>query len=222
MMNVRTLLDGILGIATVGATVLLSPLLRPWYVRWGATKEEACRRLVGDDLVPGPKSQITCARTIATSVEEVWPWLVQIGCQRAGWYSYDLLDNGGVPSADRILSEHQHLVPGDTVLLTPDGRLGYPVVVVEAGAVLVLGGMLDTRTGEAIDSGDPLPEAYFGGSNVFVLEGIDDASTRLIFRQRLDWNPTLANKLIYRVFLEPIAFVMARKMIKGIRQRAEA
>jgi proline iminopeptidase len=216
------LLDGIVGIAAIGATVLFSPLLRPWYVRWGATKAEASRRLAGDDLVPRPKSQITCARSISTSVEGVWPWLVQLGCQRAGWYSYDLLDNGGVPSAARILPEHQQLAPGNTVLLTPDGRLGYPVVVVEAEAILVLGGMLDTRTGGAIDPSDPLPEAYFGGSNVFVLEGIDDGSTRLIFRQRLDWNPTFANRLIYRVFLEPIAFVMARKMIKGIQHRAEA
>lgn len=221
MANVTTVVEGILGAAAIGGTILLSPLLRPWYARWGATEEEARRRLPGDDLAPDARSEITCAIDLAAPAGEVWPWLVQLGCRRAGWYSYDLLDNGGVPSAGRILPEHQHLAVGDTVLLTPDGRLGYPVAAVEAERFLVLGGMLDTGTGEGVRPGDPLPDAYFGGSNAFVFEGAGAAGTRLIFRQRLDWNPTFANGLIYRGFLEPISFVMGRKMLKGIRRRVE-
>jgi proline iminopeptidase len=216
-----TVVEGLGGILAVGATIVLSPLLAPWYRKWGATAEEARRHLPGDELAPHPRSQITCAITVKAPVGRVWPWLVQLGCQRAGWYSYDLLDNGGQPSAERILPEHQHLAIGDEVLLTPKGPLAMPVVALEPEKALVLGGTLNTGTGEGVAPGDPLPEAYYTGINAFVLEPADAGATRLIFRQRLDWSPTLANTLIYRVFLEPISFVMGRKMLKGIKRRAE-
>jgi hypothetical protein len=219
--DARTILDGIGGVVAVAGTVVLSPVLARWYRRWGATGEEVEKPLPGDDLVPEPNSEMTCAVTVGAPVEKVWPWLVQLGCQRAGWYSYDLLDNGGVRSAERILREHQHLSAGDKVLLTPDGRLGLPVVSLEPQKALVLGGMLDTKTGERVNPGAPLPAAYYSGINVFVLERAGQG-TRLIFRQRLGWNRAFANTLMYRVFLEPISFVMARKMLKGIKRRAEA
>jgi proline iminopeptidase len=221
-MDVRTIVEGVSGILAIGGTLVLSPLLAPWYRAWGATEEEARRSLPGDELVPAPKSELTCALTVQAPVEKVWPWLVQLGCQRAGWYSYDLLDNGRVPSANQILPEHQHLSVGDRILLTPDGRLGLPVVDLEPEKSLVLGGTLDTRTGEGVSPGEPLPEAYYSGINVFVLQQAGEGVTRLIFRQRLDWNPGFANTLMYRVFLEPVSFVMGRKMLKGLKQRAEA
>ncbi len=221
MANWRTIVDGIGGVLSIAVTVVLSPLLAPWYRTWGATEEEARRSLPGDELATHPRSEITCAVTIQAPAGQVWPWLVQIGCQRAGWYSYDLLDNGGQASADRILPEHQHLTIGDKVLLTPDGRLGMPVVSLEPDRALVLGGTLDTRTGQGVNPGDPLPVAYYTGINAFVLERAGETATRLIFRQRLDWSPAWANQLAYRVFLEPISFVMGRRMLKGIKQRAE-
>jgi hypothetical protein len=221
MTDVRTIVDGIGGVLRIAGTLLLSPLLAPWYRTWGATAEEARRRLPGDELAPHPRSEITCALTIQAPAEGVWPWLVQIGCRRAGWYSYDLLDNGGQASAGRILPQHQRLALGDTVLLTPDGRLGMPVVTLEPEKALVLGGTLDTGTGQGANPGDPLPEAYYTGINAFFLERAGENVTRLIFRQRLDWSPGRANQLMYRVFLEPISFVMARRMLQGIKQRAE-
>lgn len=220
MADVRTIVDGIGGALAIGGTIVASPLLAPWYRTWGTTEKEARRRLPGDELAPHPRSVITCALTIQAPVEQVWPWLVQLGCQRAGWYSYDLLDNGGAPSADRILAEHQHLAVGDQVLLTPKGPLAMPVVALEPEKTLVLGGTLDTRTGQGVNPGDPLPEAYYSGINVFVLERAGGA-TRLFFRQRLGWSRSWANTLMYRVFLEPISFVMARRMLMGIKQRAE-
>ena len=222
MPNVRIFAEGIAGVARIGGTILLSPLLRPWYRRWGAAPGEAQASLPGDALVPRPKSELTCAITVETPVERVWPWLAQLGCRRGGWYSYDLLDNGGLPSADRILPEHQRLAAGDKVLLTPDGKLGYPVVALEPGRSLVLGGTLNTRTGEGVKPDEPLPEAYYSGINIFVLNPAGARSTRLVFRQRLDWNPSLANTLMYLAFLEPISFVMSRKMLQGIKRRAEA
>ena len=216
-----TILDGTCGGVIIAGTVILSPMLAPWYRRWGTTEQEARSALPGDDLVSRPRSEITCALTVRAPVERVWPWLVQIGCQRAGWYSYDLLDNGRVRSAEHILPEHQHLSEGDKILLTPDGKLGYPIVSVEPEKALVLGGTLNTKTGQGVSRGDPLPEAYYSGTNVFVLERTKDGA-RLIFRQRLDWTSGFANMLMYRGFLEPISAVMARKMLKGIKRRAEA
>lgn len=222
MTDMRTIAEGLGGVLAIAGSVVLSPVLAPWYRRWGATEEETRRSLPGDEMAPHPRSEITCAVTIQAPAGRVWPWLVQIGCQRAGWYSYDLLDNGGQPSADHILPEHQHLAVGDEILLTPKGPLAMPVAALVPEKALVLGGTMNTGTGEGVAPGDPLPEAYYTGINTFVLEQGGAKGTRLIFRQRLDWSPSKANTLIYRVFLEPISFVMARRMLKGIRQRSEA
>ena len=222
MTNMQTVVEGLGGALAVAGTVALSPLLAPRYRKWGATVEEAQRRLPGDDLAPHPRSEITCAVTIRAPVAQVWPWLVQIGCQRAGWYSYDLLDNGGQPSAGCILPEHQHLAVGDEILLTLKGPLAMPVAALETEKALVLGGTMNTGTGEGVEPGGPLPEAYYTGTNAFVLEPAGEGATRLLVRQRLDWNPSRLNTLSYRGFLEPISFVMARKMLKGIKRRASA
>jgi hypothetical protein len=219
--DIRTIVEGLGGLLAIAGTLALSPLLAPWYRQWGATAEETERRLPGDGLALHPRSEITCAITVQAPPVQVWPWLVQLGCQRAGWYSYDLLDNGGQPSADRILPEHQQLAVGDEILLTPKGPLAMPVVALEPEKALVLGGTLNTRTGKGVPPGDPLPEAYYTGINAFVLEPAGAGATRLIFRQRLDWSPALANTLMYRVFLEPVSFVMGRKMLKGIKRRAK-
>jgi hypothetical protein len=221
MMNIRTIVEGLGGVLAIAGTVVLSPVLASWYRRWGTTEAEAVDGLYGDELVPHPRSQVTCAIMVRAPAERVWPWLVQIGCQRAGWYSYDLLDNGGLPSADRVLAEHQSLSVGDSVQLMPDGRLGMPVVTLVPDKALVLGGTLNTATGEGVHPGEALPEAYYAGINAFVLEPAGATATRLIFRQRLDWSPSRANTMMYRVFLEPISFVMARRMLKGIKRRAE-
>ena len=86
---------------------------RHWHLRWGATADEAHGLLPGDALLPVPRFEATRAITIDASPEAVWPWLVQIGRGRAGFYAYDRLDNAGVPSAEEILPEHQHVAVGD-------------------------------------------------------------------------------------------------------------
>lgn len=94
---------------------LVTPLLRPWHRRWGATDQEAAASMLGDDLVKGCQYVVTRAITIDAAPEQVWPWLVQIGFGKAGYYSNDLLDNFGHPSADRIIAEFQQLQVGDWV-----------------------------------------------------------------------------------------------------------
>jgi hypothetical protein len=219
--HVKTIPEGIAGAILIAVTVLLSPLLRPWYTRWGASRAEASRPMPGDEIVPNPKSQMTLALTIQAPVERVWPWFVQIGCQRAGWYSYDLLDNAGIPSAGRILPEHQHLEVGEVVKAVPVGEFGFPVAGLQPPQWITLGGILDTKTGEPVDDPRRLPEAYFAGDLTFYLEPSGEVATRALFRQRLDWNPSPLNTLAFRVFMEPVSFLMARKMLLGIRARAE-
>jgi hypothetical protein len=102
-------------VAFASPLFLFAPLFRRWHLRWGATDVEVSEAMPGDELVSEPSFNATRAITIDAPPEAVWPWLVQIGYGRAGWYSYDLLDNGARPSAERILPEF----PG-----AEGGRLG--------------------------------------------------------------------------------------------------
>jgi hypothetical protein len=86
-------------LVAAAAVVLYVRYVRPWQLTWGATAEEVSRSLPGDDLVARPTFNATRAITIAAPPERIWPWLVQTGLTRAGWYSYDLLDNLGRQSA---------------------------------------------------------------------------------------------------------------------------
>ncbi len=101
--------------------------LRPWQLTWGVSPGEVSRVMAGDELVPRPTFNATRAITVAAPLVAIWPWLVQVGLTRAGWYSYDLLDNLGRPSATRIIPELQHLAPGDVVPMSPDGTQGMHV-----------------------------------------------------------------------------------------------
>ena len=114
---------GALGMLTVLAAYRL--WIQPWQHRWGATDAEVRRAMPGDDLLPDAAST-TRAIAIAAPPEQVWPWLVQLGYGRAGWYSYDWIDNDGRPSADRILPELQQLRVGDRILMLPN--MGPPVL----------------------------------------------------------------------------------------------
>ena len=94
-----------------------SPLLRPWHRHWGATPDEVGSAMPGDDLLLHAHFEATRAISIAAPPDHVWPWIVQIGFRRAGFYSYDLLDNLGHPSADRIVPEFQETAIGDRVAM---------------------------------------------------------------------------------------------------------
>ncbi len=113
-------------------------LLRPWHLHWGATAEEVNRAMPGDDIIPDPGLNTTRAITIRATPEEIWPWLVQMGYGRAGWYSYDRLDNGGRPSADRIVPALQN--PPKIGQRLPGGpEKAFTVMSFEPNRSLVLG-----------------------------------------------------------------------------------
>jgi hypothetical protein len=119
---VLVLMFGWLGLAigaleTIAVLVAYRLWIQPMQHRWGATDEEVRRAMPGDDLMPHAAST-TRAITIAAPAEQVWPWLVQLGYGRGGWYSYDWLDNGRQPSAMEILPAFQHMEVGDVVAMT--------------------------------------------------------------------------------------------------------
>jgi hypothetical protein len=194
-------------------------VVRPWLLRWGASHEEAGRTLPGDDLVEHPRYQQTHAVTINAPAAGVWPWLVQLGQGRGGLYSYDRVENlfgCDLHSADRIVPELQRLEVGDTVRLVPEDHpapLWLRVAAIEPERWLVLAAPGD-RT-EALRAGLPWP------SWAFVLEPDGPDATRLIVRWRSDFRPSPAGWLANKYALEPVHFVMERKMLLGIKQRAE-
>lgn len=207
-----------LGLAAFGA---YWKLIRPWHLTWGAAGDETQRGFPGDELLPDAKMLATHAITIAAPPSKVWPWLAQIGQGRGGFYSYDWIENLmglDIHNTSQILSEYQDIKVGDIVPLSPDG-FGIPVALLEPEQALVLRGdtRLDPNAIPGMAAGD-----YFAATWAFYLQPLPGDKTRLVERWKADWSPTLKNTIMMRLFLEPGAFLMERKMLLGIQERAEA
>ena len=164
---------------------------------------ETERHLPGDERVADAKVGWTHAITIRARPADIWPWLVQMGCRRAGWYSYDGLDNAGIPSADRIIPEFQQVQPGDIFPQTPKAKDRFVVQTVEPERTLVLGD----------DAGSM--------SWAFVLQPAGERSTRLITRSRGAYD-RLALGLMLKVGGHPAHFGMQRRQLLNLKRRAEA
>ena len=193
--------------------------LRPRHLRWGASEAEVRSTLPGDELLSHWRLSATHAITIQAPVTEVWPWLAQIGQGRGGFYSYTWIENlmgCNIHNADRVRPEWQNLKAGDAIRLHPKVP-PIPAVIVEPGRVIVLHG--DTRQGPI--SNLAKPGDYLATTWTFYLEPVDEHATRLVERFRLDYNPTSMNTFFYRAVLEPGSFIMERKMLLGIKERAE-
>jgi uncharacterized protein YndB with AHSA1/START domain len=184
-----------------------------------------------DSLVSTPIGSVTHAVTIRAPIDAVWPWLAQMGAGRAGWYSYDRIDNGGQPSANWILPEYQEIAPGDVLPAIPGATDAFVVADVEAPHHLVL----------------TVPDAN-GGTQVsweLLLQSLDGENTRLIVRARLSprWpastqarsNPSTSPILIERMYAvlkrtpKPLMlaaagfghYLMESRMLRGIKRRVE-
>lgn len=210
------------GAAAVAVTVA-SPVLRRWYNRWGATDEELDQPLPGDELVREPKLGYTRAVTIEAPPEQVWPWLVQIGQGRGGFYSYDGLENllgCGIHSAEQILPDHQRLAVGDLVRSGRDKHICWIVMDLDPPRSLVLQGAGTPAHVEVPEVVDEVPERGYAASTwQWVLEPVaGGAHTRLIVRQRCTYSPRQA--LLWRI-VEPLNYVMEREMLRGLEARAE-
>lgn len=184
-----------------------------------ATKEEVSDAMPGDELVDRPRYRSTRAISIRASSSEVWPWLVQMGQGRGGLYSYDWLENLlglHMHSADAIEPALQHLVVGDQIRLVPEGTeppLCFTVARIDAPHVLVLGPG-GTREA-ALAAGLPYP------CWTFQLVDQSAGGCRLIVRFQCDFDPTPMGRTMYKYALTPVHFVMERKMLLGIKKRAE-
>jgi len=190
-----------IGILAIAAATLLAAYLfviRRWHVNWGATAAEVARAMPGDEVVQSPGLASTRAITIAARPVHIWPWLVQMGYRRGGWYSIDLIDNEGKPSANRIVPELQDLKVGDKMLVNP--AVALTVTVLEPNRAMLWVG----------------PENAITMS--WGLYPIDESHTRLVLRDRevYDW------KMPWFLITDPGGFVMSRQTLLGIKQRAEA
>jgi hypothetical protein len=203
-----------------------------WVATWGVTAGEAAMVLPGDALVPEPTAVDTRAITIDAPPDRVWPWLVQMGYGRGGWYSYDRLDMRG-RSADRIVPAWQSLAVGDVVPTDPGG--GFVVRSIDPRRSLVLGVDEDVlaarRPAPADDAVEPglaasgafleraVPPA-FRATWAFVLEPVEGGRTRLIERFRA-WTGPETMQPVLAPILGLGVFVMVRRQLLGIRDRAE-
>lgn len=206
----KDLIKGIGGAALIAALAYSRPARR-WYLTCGATPEEAGRAMPGDDLLPGPVLMSTRAITIDAPPSAVWPWLVQMGSGRGGAYTYDWIENLfglGMHSADAIMPEFQHLAVGDVVPLGPDGP-GMRVEICDAERTLAF------RSSDGRWVWTFALDPKCGGTRLVSRNRIavpDDAS---VARR-------VVNRAVNRVVMEPGSLIMERKMLTGIRDRAES
>jgi hypothetical protein len=176
-----------------------------------ATREEKSRALPGDERIPQAIDTLTHAITIRRAPRDVWPWLVQMGAgSRAGWYSYDRLDNGRQPSAMRIVPELQHPSIGSIFPALPGVTDGFTLLAIDPERMLTLGWLAPDGTAQV--------------TWTFVLDEVSPGVTRLLVRARggpgyrFHGLPLPLTKLVIRV----VHFIMQRKQLLGLAARAEA
>jgi len=212
--KMANLITIIIGVGLVGVVALLVYVLaiRPWYLRWGATDAEVERAMPGDDIIKNSmhvrNRAVTNAVTIKARPTHIWPWLVQMGNGRGGMYTYDWIDRlMGVLDQDstwEVLPQHQHLEVGEVIPL--GGGPGWPVQAIEPNRSLVLD--------------IPAPGTQIIWS--YGLYELDESHTRLVLR--ITYSTSL-NRLLMTLLLhivDPGSFLMTRKHLLGIKQRAEA
>ena len=178
---------------------------RRWCLTWGARDDEAAAKLPGDELLPDAGLVTTRAVTINAAPEAIWPWPVQTGSGRGGAYSHDWIENLpglNMHSAAEILPRYQHIAVGDELPMGP-GRPGMTV--------------------EVLDPPDTLAVRAADHNRVWIFALVPDGeSTRLISRNRIATAALPpAGRLFCTVFMEPGSLIMERKMLLGIKQRAE-
>lgn len=182
--------------------VLYFFIYRPLNLNWGSSGEDIRRRMAGDEIVRNPHFNATRTITIKGKPEDIWPWLVQIGSTRAGWYSYDLIDNLARVSAEKILPEFQRLKPGDLIPMSPDGKKGTWVKDLQPGRWLI---KWDKK-------GD--------GTWVWGLYPEDEMHTKLVSRIRMNFDWKFPEILLVPVF-DLGDFVMMRQCMLNMKDRAE-
>ncbi len=211
----------VVSVATAAAAVY-ALFVRRKLIRWGATEDEVHSDYPGADVVANGVRASTMAVTIDAPSSEVWPWLIQMGYDRAGWYSWDRLDNGGRPSATELHPEWQQLTTGDYLKAwSPDGPLdAWQVAVLEPLHFLGLRGLSDLR-GRVLDPALPRPASYTEGLWGFRLDVLPNDRTRLVVSgyqaARPRWFERIFNFWIYPLIHWP----MQTRQFANLKRNAE-
>jgi hypothetical protein len=176
---------------------------------YSATERERTERLPGDELVPHPRTGYTLGLTIRAVPSEIWPWLVQMGQGRGGFYTHEWVETllgAHIQNVDRIVPAWQHLELGDTIRLTPDPYLGQPGQFATVADIWPLRALVFRQT---------MPNGTVG-TWAFALRPLPDGSTRLLLRRRSS-GASIVDRVMWPGYL-----YMDRSMLHGIRGRAEA
>jgi hypothetical protein len=182
-----------------------------------ASREES-RALTGDELLSDAAAQFTHGVTIAATPEAIWPWLLQMGTGRAGFYSIDALDNHLERSAREVHPELQQLKVGDVVPASPDTADGFEVLVIEPHRALVLGGLYDADAKVQREFSAPRKEHYWHATWAFVLEPLDASTTRLHVRARAAYP---AAGRLYAEWIRPVHAMMQGAQLRHLAARVE-
>lgn len=208
--------------AATAAAAVYALFVRRTLIRWGATEDELDSDYPGADVVENGVRAATMAVTIGAPPSEVWPWLIQMGYDHAGWYSWDRLDNGGRPSATELHPDWQQLTTGDYMKAwTPDGPVdAWQVVILETHHFLGLRGLSDLK-GRVLDPALPRPAAYTEGLWGFRLDDVPGDSTRLVVSgyqtARPRWIERIFNYWIYPLIHWP----MQTRQFANLKRNAE-
>jgi len=213
----RSLRGGALtGLAALG----YDRLLRPRLMNWGATRAELQTTYPGDDLVPGGRRSSVMATTIDAPPDRVWPWLVQMGADRAGFYSWDHLDNGGRASAMSIHPEWQDLRQGGRISSVVDRTVWFDVPLLEPERTLVLRAALALPKPRNFGPGGPPPRAFTDSVWAFHLSPTASGGTRLVVTSSSRGRPALLVALVDRIFWHPAHWVMQTRQFAQLNRRA--
>ena len=210
-------------LVAAGAPLVYAGLVRPRLLYWGADPEEVAGPYPGADIVPEGRRGATMAVTIDAPPEQVWPWLVQLGGDRAGWYSWDRLDNGGRPSAREVRPEWQSLAVGDHVKYwtRQHGPVdAWQVAALEPNRFLVLHGLSDLR-GRPLDPQQPRPSAYTEGLWGFLLEELPGRRTRLVIGGYEVLRPRWLGTLVSFWVSPVVVWVMQARMLSVLKRNIE-
>ena len=213
----RRLSLGLLALSVAGYGLLV----RPRILRWGASDDELEQPYPGFEVIPGGTRGATMAVTIDGPPSRVWPWLVQMGCDRAGWYSWDRLDNGGTPSAQHIHPEWQDIAMGSRLASTPSAKTWFEVAAVDPGRFLGLRAPIDLRTLRPFDTRGPRPRFYFDGLWGFQLKELPGGRTRLVVSGYGSARPWWLQKVADRLFWEPAHWIMQTRQFTNLKRRVE-
>jgi hypothetical protein len=184
--------------------------LRDMQMTWGATDEDVNRPMMGDELLVDPEMNATRAVEINATPEEIWPWIVQMGYGKGGFYGFDNLDNGRVPSVDSILLEHQDLQVGDSIA---GGEY--------KGELFQILAVADMDPGKEMLwvflKGTP----WGGATWSWGLYPIDSERTRLVTRLRQKYDMSSFQGVVSWSMIDAIEILMMRTTMRGIKLRAE-